>query len=379
MSVSTCHWLRSKRKHIDMSIGHTPDSVVILILLVFAAIPAFFVLGLVGRLLRWLLRVKNPDFAFYFTIGAIIVAVLGSSLYLDLYGEVVPGSVVKKAEEIEYREEGDWRHKLTLTVEYTLAGQGVATAVLSPPVDLFDAVIEGETVPLRVLNFGEWPSLVRPASQSTLTWLPWRWIGGILALILALVALWKVSNTRIGCLPGVFFVCALATIPFINKWWEWQRSMDASLTPLRASTRIESVQRVTWLDPLPGESNNGESWETGFTVPQPYDVVTVRYQPEGYPDWVLGVDAVDAGEPAVQPGIAVIVAYSAGDPRQVRLLDASRLHHWVNPLGWVQDQMVNLAISLGLMVAASWAGDRLKAWWRQRLEDAIARRQQMLP
>lgn len=351
-----------------MSFGHTPDSMVILFLLVFAAIPAFFILVLVGRLLQWAMRIKNRDFATYFTIGAIIVAVLGSSLYLDLYGEVVSGSVVKKVEQIEYREEGDWRHKFSLTVEYTLPGQNTATAVLSPPVDLFDGVTEGGTVSLRVLNFGEWPSLVRPASQSTLTWLPWRWIGGIAALVVALVALWKVSTTRIGCLPGVFFVCALATIPFINKWWEWQRSMDESLTPLRASTRIESVQRVTWLDPLPGESNNGENWETGFTIPQPYDIVTVRYQPEGYPDWVLGVDAVDAGQSAVHPGMPVIVAYSPDDPRQVRLLDASRLHHWVNPLGWVQDQMVNLAISLGLMVAASWVGDRFKAWFRGRLE-----------
>jgi hypothetical protein len=353
-----------------MSFGQTPDNVVILILLVFAAIPAFFVLVLVGRLLQWILRIKNRDFATFFTLGAIVVAVLGSSLYLDLYGEVTPGSVVKKVEELEYREEGDWRHQFGLTVEYTLPGQGVATAVLSPPVDLFDAVTEGGTLSLRVLNFGEWPSLVRPADQSTLTWLPWRWIGGILALVVALVALWKISKTRVGCLPGVFFVCALATIPFFNKWWEWQRSMDDSLTPLRASTRVERVQRVTWLDPLPGESNDGESWETGFTIPQPYDIVTVRYQPEGYPDWVLGVDAVDAGQPAVQPGMALIVAYSAGDPRQVRLLEASRLHHWVNPLGWVQDQMVNLAIALGFMFASAWVGERLKAWFAGRAEQA---------
>lgn len=361
-----------------MSIGHTPDSVVILILLVFAAVPFFFLLLLVGRLLRWVLRINNPDFAAFFAIGAIIVAVLGSSLYLDLYGEVVPGSVVKKDEQIEYREEGDWQHKFTLTVAYTLPGQNSATATLSPPVDLFDSVKEGSTLPLRVLNFGDWPSLVRPASQSTLTWLPWRWIGGILAVVVALVALWKISNTRIGCLPGVFFVCALATIPFINKWWEWQRSMDDSLTPLRASTRVESVRRVTWLDPLPGKKGSEDRWETGFSVPQPYDIVVVRYQPEGYADWVLGVDAVDAGQPDVQPGMAVIIAYSPNEPRQVRLLAARRLHYWVNPLGWVQDQMVNLAISLGLMVAASWVGDRLKAWWRQRLADALAQREQQL-
>lgn len=353
-----------------MSFGSTPDNVVILILLVFAAVPAFFVLVLVGRLLQWVLRIQHRNFSFYFTIGALIVAVLGSSLYLDLYGDVVPGSVVKKVEEIEYREQGDWRHKFAFTVEYVLPGQNRATAVLSPPVDQFDEVTVGEPIPLRVLDLGEWPTLVRPAGQSTLTWLPWRWIGGITALILTLVALWKISKTRVGCLPGVVFICALATIPFINKWWEWQRSMDESLTPLRASTRVESVQRITWLDPLPGDSNDGKSWETGFTVPQPYDIVTVRYQPEGYPDWVLGVDAVDAGQPDVQPGMAVIVAYSAGDPRQVRLLDASRLHHWVNPLGWIQDQMVNLAIALGFMFVSAWVGERLKAWFAGRAEQA---------
>jgi hypothetical protein len=81
------------------------------------------------------------------------------------------------------------------------------------------------------------------------------------------IGLWKLSDTRIGCLPGVVFVCVLAASPLVNKWGEWRQSMDASLTPLRVSTRVEAVRRVTWIDPLPGESGLGEGWETGFAPP----------------------------------------------------------------------------------------------------------------
>jgi hypothetical protein len=353
-----------------MSVGQTPENIAILFLLAFAAVPAFFVMVLLGRLLQWIFRIRSSAFAPLFTVIAVVGAVLGASLYLDLRGETLTGSVVAKNEEIEYREEGDWRFQRRLTVQYTLPGQSPATATLSPPVAQFDALVVGDEIALRVLNLGEWPSLVRLADQSTLTWLPWPWIGGALGVILVGIVLWKLSNTRVGCLPGVLFVCLLATVPFVQKYREWQQSLDPSLTPLRVSTTVEAVQRVTWLDPLPGEGNDGDEWETGFTVPQPYDIVTVRFRPEGYVDLVLGVDAVDAGKPAVRPGQPVIVEYGLDDPRRVRLLDASRMHYWTNPLGWVQDQIVNLTLAFVLSLALSWVGTRLRQWWTRRIEQA---------
>jgi hypothetical protein len=162
-----------------MSSGQTPDNIIYLFLLAFAAIPVLVVL--VGRLLQWILRIQNTAFAPLFTV---VAAVLGSSLYLDWYGEVVQGVVVNKVEELDYREEGDWRHQLPLAVKYTLPGQSPITATLSPPPAQFDALRAGSAVPLRIVNLGEWPSLVRLADQSTLTWLPWAWIGGVAALVL---------------------------------------------------------------------------------------------------------------------------------------------------------------------------------------------------
>jgi hypothetical protein len=353
-----------------MSIGQTPENIVILLLLAFAAVPAFFILVLVGRLLQWIFRIKSGAFPPLFTGIAIVGAVLGASLYLDLRGEVVTGSVVAKSEEIEYREEGDWRFQRRVTVQYTLPDQSPATATLSPPVAQFDTLVAGGEVALRVLNLGEWPGLVRLADQSTLTWLPWRWIGGVLGVIVALIVLWKLSDTRVGCLPGVLFVCLLATLPFLQKYREWQQSLDPTRTPLRASTVVEAVQRITWLDPLPGESTDSDEWETGLTVPQPYDILTVRFRPQGYPDLVLGVDAVDAGRPTVRPGMPVIVEYGLDDPRRVRLLEASRLHYWANPLGWVQDQIVNLTLAFVTSLALSWLGTRLRQWWNRRVEQA---------
>ena len=335
-----------------------------------AAVPVAFLLLGVGRLIQWVLRIDNSLFSLGFICFAIFGAVLGASLYLDLRGEVVQGSVTHKSETIEYREEGDWRPQRRVTVAYTLPGQSLASATLSPPVAKFDQFREGEPVTLRVLNFGDYPSLVRLADQSTRTWLPWGWIGGVLALILVGVVLWKLSDTRVGCWPGFVFVVVLATVPFVNKWREWQQSEDPNRTPLRVSTTVVDVRRVTWLDPFPGKTNNSDEWETGFDVPQPYDIVTMRFRPQGYPDQVLAVDVVDAGQPAVRPGMAVVVEYGLDDPRVVRLLDARRLHYWKNPLGWVQSQMVAVAISFAISFGLGGLGYRFRQWWNE----LIARR-----
>lgn len=353
-----------------MTFGQTPENVLYLFLLCFAVLPLLYVVALVGRLLQWVLRIQSDLFVPLFIVLILAGGVVGISFYLDWYGAIVPGRVAAKDEAVKYRAEGDWEHQFTLRVEYALPGQSTATATLNPPVTIFDTVRQGETIPLRVLNLGDWPSLVRPASQSTLTWLPWRWIGGVLALILVGVVLWKLSDTRVGCLPGILFVCVLAALPLANKWWEWRQSLDPSLTPLRVSTQVEAVQHVAWLDPLPAENSRGNEWDTGFDVPEPYDIVLVRYQPQGYLDKVLGVDAIDSGRPDVQPGMPVVVQYSLDNPRQVRLLDARRLHYWLNPLGWVQHEIIGLALSLGVTVALAWIGQRFKAWLRQLLARA---------
>jgi hypothetical protein len=49
------------------------------------------------------------------------------------------------------------------------------------------------------------------------------------------------------------------------------------------------IERVTEIDPLPSDESDGSEWETNIEAVQPYDIVVVRYTPQGYEEPILGV------------------------------------------------------------------------------------------
>ncbi len=331
-----------------MTIGVTPDNVGWLILLSLAAIPLFLLVVGLGAIIRRLFRIQNGFFAFAFGLVIGGGSLLGASLYLDLAGQVVPAKVLNKDEQVTYRAEGDWRHPLRVTISYVASEQPTATASFTVDGPTFDALYEGGDTLVRILPVQPWLSLVRLANQSTRTWLPWPWIGGGLAVVVALVGLWRWANrTKLGCLSLLLFLFALTTLPFILKFLEWQQSRVLQQAPLRATVTVQAVHHVIWLDPLPSHSSHGDGWDTSIDVPQPYDIVTVRYTPQGHDQSLLGVDVVDATQSTIGEGMELSAAYTQDNPRRIFLLGVNRSHYWKNPLAWVGIQ-VGFLVAIGL-------------------------------
>ncbi|MFN8490099.1 MAG: hypothetical protein U0350_21105 [Caldilineaceae bacterium] len=359
-----------------MSLGTNPENFPVVFLLMLGVLPAFFLVIWIGRTLLRLLRIQNSFASLALFVLVLIGPLLGASLYLDTVGTVVQARVQSRAERIRYHEEGDWSHEFSVSVQYTLPAELPAFATLSTNAAIFDEIHEGQIVAVRAVDVNHWFSFMRLANQSTLTWIRWDWLGSGLAVVIAGWLLWQVSNrTQWGCVLTLAIVFMLGALPVFFKLRAWQRSQDLSLTPLHAPGVVQEVKRVTWLDPFPSRNTgSGSKWETGFNVPQPYDIVVVRYTPQGHELPVLGVDVVDAGSPVVKPETRVEIAYAADDARTVRLLQANRSHFWKNPLGWFREQLLALALVGVILGGFAWLGNFAKRWFKTRVNERLQRR-----
>lgn len=354
-----------------MSLGTNPENFAILFLVFLGALPAAFLLLWVGVLVKRLLRIESNVFSVAFLALIFVGPFIGGSLYLDTAGTVVKAQVLTRTERIHYREEGDWSHEYRITAQYTVTDQPPLTASFAPDAAIFDQLHPNESIDLRAVSLGGWFSYVRFANQTTLTWLPWRWIGIGLLVMLVGWLLWQLSKrTRWGWVLTAILLLALATLPLLFKLREGERSQDISLTPLRATATVQEVERVTRLDPLPEHGSGDSRWDTEIDVPQPYDIVVVRFIPKGHEQAVLGVDAVDAEHPMVKADTLVEIAYAESDPRTVRLLNAHRSHYWKNPLGWVGTQLGGLALVVLVVVGFTWLGGRFSRMLDSRIERA---------
>ncbi len=345
-----------------MSFGSTPDTLFYELMAVLAAMPVVFILLALGGLLRRLLAVESAFWGLVTITLPLLGVIVGTSFYLDRTGVVVPAQVVKKTETIHFREEGDWQHKYEVQVAYTTTEGATPAARFNTTATIFDALHEGGNTQVRTVSINGWFNLVRLADQSTWTWIPWGWLAiGSSVLLLGWLG-WQFFQNKIGCALLLGIALVIFVIPFVLKFNEWQRSENFNLTPLRANGVITEIERVTEIDPLPGDGSD-EEWETAIAVAQQYDIVVVRYTPQGYTDPVLGVDAIDADSQAVTPEMAVEIAYASTEPRAVRLRQGTRSHHWKNPVEWLKQQALAGLVILALIGAASW----ISRWWQRLL------------
>lgn len=351
-----------------MSFGSTPDTLAYEIIALLVALPACLVLLGIGGLLRRLLGIQST------LLGLLVIAfplagtLVGTSLYLDRTGVVVPAQVLKKTETIEYRKEGDWRHRYQVQLQYSAVDGTAPAARFSTTPALFDALHEGGQTAVRTVSINGWFNLVRLADQSTWTWIPWLWVViGVAALLLLWLG-WQYLQNKIGCALLLLVALVIFVTPFVFKLLDWQNSKDLNRTPLRATGVVTEVHRVTEIDPLPGEHSSGSEWETEIETVQPYDIVVIRYTPVGYEEPVLGVDAIDVGSPVISPTMPIALAYAATDPRSVRIVQGAHSHHWKNPVEWLKQQALAGLLILALLGGLHWLG----RWWQRLLQKQTA-------
>ncbi len=357
-----------------MSFGSTPDTWLYEIFFSLGALAAIILIALIGGLLQRILRIKADYFTLIFVIVVSIGTALGLSLYLDMTGQVAEATVTKKLETIHYREEGDWTHQYEVWATYPLPDGSRPSAHFSTTAPIFDSMQEGSRVSVRSASINHWFNLVRFADQSTWTWLPWRWLKIGLEVLIAGIIAWRLFKVSGGWLLVVVMLLLLGTIPFVQKYNEWRAAADPSRTPLHASGMIQEVEEVTTIDPFPGDSSDGDEWETSMDVAQRYAIVTVRYTPQGYVEPILGVDAVDIDETTAPLLVdqAVDIAYAASDPRAVQLPAHTRNHYIRNPLAWLRDQALALGLFVAITFLLSWVGNRWQRFLDSRHAAALA-------
>jgi hypothetical protein len=316
-----------------------------------ALLVALVATWLVGRLchgarlpggLTLLAQVLTPVALFY-----------AASLYLDAAGSVAAATVQRKDELISYqtRIPGGWNRSYWATVLFTTA-DGPTDAALWLDEATFDGLRPGS--PLDVRYVAWFPHLGRPASHSTLTLVPWRWLARALFAAVLAAALWLALRRRH---PALMAVLLFAAIFFGVVWWVFPTPWETPLVDpvLATQAEVRRVQDVT------------RAFVSGRTLgavdaPQPWQLVELHFVPEGRDQRVIALDSVDEGSvPGLTLGARVPITYSAQAPREARLDGGARTYRWRE---WLE-----LGEYLAL-VAAAWLAVALfarlaKAWWRR--------------
>jgi hypothetical protein len=317
----------------------------------------------VGALASWLVRIVGRRVGLS-TLGvlagqvAIWAALLaGGSLYLDAVGEETSALVTAKEERIRHRSRppGYWSRSYWAQVEFAAAGRREqAWLWLDEPT--YDTLRRGAEVPIRYLP--RLPYLARPASSSTLTMVPWRWVGIGAAAIGALWLSWTMTPRRLRVVPAVVMLAAgLAVVAWLLAPSPWD-------TPLEGPT-VQGLADVRHVRTVTQSVVRGSRYNR-IRAAQPWNVVELSFVPEGRDDPVVAVDSVDVGSvPNLEVGARVPVTYNPAAPRDVRLPGARtyRQREWQA----IGEYLLAIAIVVGgLIVGRRVVGN----WWRRRTRRA---------
>jgi len=268
---------------------------------------------------------------FYFLVTAGLL--LGGSVWLDRKGELATARVTTKQEEIRVQQvaSGGWYRWYRLGVEFDTHDGAPGMATVTVPQARYDALHSGDTIRVRYFPF--FPLLARAADQSTglavrdaalqrgadsfLSSL-------ILWLVAGIAALWIASRIA----TPVIVVAGLAWIavglPFLFP-------APPPLPPVTAETTAR-VSQITLVSKAPARSASRSrshvGWRSGDAarkLPMPYEVVQLRFTPEGRTDSVVAVDAVDSASVAgLAIGAIVPIGYAPAAPREARMALGTR-------------------------------------------------------
>ncbi|HYE72853.1 MAG TPA: hypothetical protein VEF04_05960 [Blastocatellia bacterium] len=235
----------------------------------FIVIPALYVILL---LIKWLTGSKAK--VGWLLVCAIILAPLILSLLLDLSGTTQQVKVVEKHERVTIDADGDWHRPMSVTVEYETPGESLPARLgLGCDPQTFDALVEGQQVDVRLLDFGGVFKFARLKSHSTFS----------------------------------MFASLLPSNPD-GPWHE-------------ATAKVQRVVHVTYHSAR--RSNYDLRW--------PYDVVEFTFTPEGRQQTITAVDVIEAGSVAnIYENSEVKIIWPEDDPRSAKIAGAIPGSFWKN-------------------------------------------------
>jgi hypothetical protein len=288
-----------------------------------------------------------------------VALLYGASLYLDVAGQVVQARVAKTEERIAHHTSGrsipgNWSRSFWASVTFdTPDGPGMAPLWLDETT--YDALQPGTSLAVRHLPW--LPFIARPADQSTLALVPWKWLAAVLAALAIVLTLRPVLRSVLRPAPAwLKALIILTSIAVAIIWFVFPAPWVTPLDPpvLTAQADVLKVRE---------ETRSFLSGRTSGSVPapQPWNIVELQFVPEGRQKPVIAVDSVDAGSVAnLQAGARLPVSYSKSNPRDARLA-GTRTWRWKE---WIE--LADFAL-WGVIVIAGMTllGKAASAWWRR--------------
>jgi len=258
----------------------------------------------------------------------VILALLGSSLYLDSNGLLAPGVVTDKSEYVYPDKLGGYNRDLQLAVRYTPQGDRFGKlASLRVDAATYDRLHKDSPVMVRYLPENEilgffWP-LQRLDGQNTFSLWPWDFIRPVALVVSGLVLLYFWFKAR----AAHNLIENLLLVPLLAAWviamavvFVLPAVFPRDLGPLQSGTaKIINMTSFTQI----GGGNRSRPDQ----LLQPYRQVQLQFVPAGYQDPVIAVDGSDEGSiPNMIAGNTVDITYPQRDPRQAEVA-GGRLRH----------------------------------------------------
>ena len=301
--------------------------------------------------------------------GLLAGAFVYASMQVDTRGVVVPGTVIRKRDDLRV-EYGSWSRELELTVRYRPPIQPWphVTRVSGADSATFDRLRVGSPVLLRYLQRSELLTAlgipaVRLAGRSTADELRSKLVPitqgvlrtlAIALAIVGLIMLWWKTKSRLAAVAAV--VAAMLAFTALN----FPDVPPAPAGPIgRATAVVRDVDRVTRL----GEGSEA----AGSEALAPYQLVTLAFVPTTVGDSVTAIDAIDDGSvPGITAGARLAVTYSLAHPRVARIDGARRTFARKDVAGLLIVGPLELALVLGILALGAKLLRRLRTLGQRR-------------
>lgn len=263
-------------------------------LLAFAFIFGLPVLLLLAQLTGRLTGTKT--FLIWCVLLAFFLLPVAASFYLDLAGRIVPVTVVDKSEIVKLTHKGSWSRTRSVAAEYEPPGEISPTRLwLGSDAETFDALRVGQTVEVRLVDFGELFKFARLKNRSTLSL-----VSGL--------------SPRQPRGPWQQATAVVRDVRHISEY--------------RLGRNTSGLRQLRW----------------------PYDVVEVSFVPEGREQAVSAVDVIEtASVSELVEEKRVQITWPADDPRAARIVGARPGAPWANWFYVMMNELLVIAAFIGVL------------------------------
>jgi hypothetical protein len=259
------------------------------------------------------------------SIGAVMLAVLaggaiiGWPIYLETAGTPASAAITEKRESVSI-EYDEWFRRFQVMAAYSIPGQPVQhRAICDVDEKTYDSLHPGNVVVVHyfrnLLNQPFLPAThLSPCSNFASISVNSRVFVPLALIFMALLAiffLYRALRIRMAAWLLLAWLCFTVGYLVLPR---------AEPDPRRPVTGTATVDSITQIDTV-GETDNSD----GIPLQQPYQIVRLKFVPEGMDTAVTAIDKIDEDSvPGLKEGQSAAIVYDATNPRIARLQVGTR-------------------------------------------------------